>query len=115
MVTRKEKAFCVLQFSKKESAITVQRAFRINFGCQPQNDNSILRWYHQFETTGCFCKGKSTGRPRLKLVTNGLRVPPLPADLSDIRHRMEADVVRIASDTLKKFGMNLPIDFICAV
>ncbi|GFX18749.1 uncharacterized protein TNCV_3019071 [Trichonephila clavipes] len=29
-------------------------------------------------------------------------VPRLPADLSDLRHRMEADVARISSDTLKK-------------
>ncbi|GFU21889.1 DUF4817 domain-containing protein [Trichonephila clavipes] len=28
-------------------------------------------------------------------------VPALPADLSDLRHRMEADVARISSDTLK--------------
>ncbi|GFX98398.1 uncharacterized protein TNCV_4001671 [Trichonephila clavipes] len=42
MVTSKQKAFCVLQFAKTESAITVQRAFRIKFGCQPPNDNNIL-------------------------------------------------------------------------
>ncbi|GFV37667.1 DUF4817 domain-containing protein [Trichonephila clavipes] len=59
---------CVRNFTKTGSAITVQRAFRIKFGCQPPNDNNILRWYHQFETTGCLCKGKSTGRPRLSLV-----------------------------------------------
>ncbi|GFV67700.1 DUF4817 domain-containing protein [Trichonephila clavipes] len=29
-------------------------------------------------------------------------VSPLPADLSDLRHRMEADVSRISSDTRKK-------------
>ncbi|GFW09426.1 DUF4817 domain-containing protein [Trichonephila clavipes] len=29
-------------------------------------------------------------------------VPPLPSDLSDLRHRMEADVGRISSGTLKK-------------
>ncbi|GFW79523.1 DUF4817 domain-containing protein [Trichonephila clavipes] len=64
MTTSKQRMFCVLRLTKAESAITVQRAFRIKFGCQPPNDN-ILRWYHQFETTGCICKGKSTGRPRL--------------------------------------------------
>ncbi|GFX29286.1 uncharacterized protein TNCV_3218201 [Trichonephila clavipes] len=41
MATSKRKAFCVIQFAKTESAITVVRAFRI-FGCQPPNDN-ILR------------------------------------------------------------------------
>ncbi|GFV54574.1 uncharacterized protein TNCV_955551 [Trichonephila clavipes] len=29
-------------------------------------------------------------------------VPRLPADLSDLRYRMEADVARISSDTLRK-------------
>ncbi|GFV82183.1 adhesion G protein-coupled receptor B2 [Trichonephila clavipes] len=60
MATSKQKAFCVLQFSKTESAINVQRAFRIKFGCHPPNDYNIRRWYHQFETTGCLCKGKNT-------------------------------------------------------
>ncbi|GFS86484.1 uncharacterized protein TNCV_513481 [Trichonephila clavipes] len=61
MATSKQKAFCVLQFAKTESAITEQREFCIKFSCQLPNDNNILRWFHQFETTGCFCKGKSTG------------------------------------------------------
>ncbi|GFW37770.1 uncharacterized protein TNCV_4629751 [Trichonephila clavipes] len=44
MAISKRKAFCVIQFAKTESAITVQRAFLIKFGCQPLND-SILRCY----------------------------------------------------------------------
>ncbi|GFW17336.1 uncharacterized protein TNCV_3905461 [Trichonephila clavipes] len=48
------------KFGKTESAITMQRAFRIKFSCQPPNDNNILRWYHQFETIGCLCKGKKS-------------------------------------------------------
>ncbi|GFU88547.1 uncharacterized protein TNCV_4442241 [Trichonephila clavipes] len=60
IATSKQKAFCVLLFAKTESAITVQRAFHIKFGCQPSNDNNILRWFHQFETTGCLCKGKKS-------------------------------------------------------
>ncbi|GFW69054.1 uncharacterized protein TNCV_2919521 [Trichonephila clavipes] len=31
-----------------------------------------------------------------------VNVPLLPADLSDLRHRMVVDVARISSDTLKK-------------
>ncbi|GFX47012.1 DUF4817 domain-containing protein [Trichonephila clavipes] len=57
MATREQKAFWVLQFAAVESAITVQRAFHIKFGCHPPNDNNILRWYHQFETTVGLCKG----------------------------------------------------------
>ncbi|RZF32102.1 hypothetical protein LSTR_LSTR003965 [Laodelphax striatellus] len=65
MATSEQKAFCVLQFAKTESVVTVQRAFRIKFGCDPPSDNNIRRWFHQFEDTGCLCKGKSTGRPRV--------------------------------------------------
>ncbi|GFT31990.1 DUF4817 domain-containing protein [Trichonephila clavipes] len=65
MSTNEQKAFCVLQFAKTESAINGQRAFRTKFGCQPPDDNNIRSWYHQFVTTGCLCKGKSTGRPSL--------------------------------------------------
>ncbi|PRD30236.1 UNVERIFIED_CONTAM: hypothetical protein NCL1_27026 [Trichonephila clavipes] len=45
MTTSKQKVFSKdkSRFPKSESAITVQRAFRIKFGCQPSNDNNILR------------------------------------------------------------------------
>ena len=65
MATREQKAFCVLQFAKTESVIRVQRAFIIKFHCNPPSDNNIRRWYHQFEDTGCLCKGKSIGRPSM--------------------------------------------------
>lgn len=62
-----QKAFCVLQFARTESVVSVQRAFRTKFGCDPPSDNNIRRWYHQFEDTGCLCKGKSAGRPRVSV------------------------------------------------
>ena len=65
MVTREQKDFCVLQFAETESVIRVQRAFRIKFHCNPPSDSNIRRWYHQFEDTGCLCKGKSNGRPSM--------------------------------------------------
>ncbi|GFY27362.1 DUF4817 domain-containing protein [Trichonephila clavipes] len=43
MTTSKQKVFCVPRLTKTESAITVQRTFRIKFGCQPPTDNNILR------------------------------------------------------------------------
>ena len=64
MVSAQKKAFCVLQFSKTESVITVQRAFCNCFGIDLPLPQNIRRWYHQFEETGCLCKGKSSGRPR---------------------------------------------------
>ena len=33
----------------------VQRQFRIKFGKQPPSDNSIRRWYAQFQEIGCVC------------------------------------------------------------
>ena len=33
----------------------VQRQFRTKFGKQPPSDNSIRRWYAQFQETGCVC------------------------------------------------------------
>ena len=65
MATLEQKAFCVLQFARHESVVSVQRAFRRQFNSDPPSPNSIRRWYHQFQTTGCLCKGKSAGRRRL--------------------------------------------------
>ena len=59
------KIFCVCEFIKTESATAVQRAFRLRFNIQPPTRKSICRWNHQFEQTGCLCKGKSSGRPRV--------------------------------------------------
>jgi len=33
----------------------VQRQFRTKFWKQPSSDNSIRRWYAQFQETGCLC------------------------------------------------------------
>ena len=62
--TREQKASCVLRFAKTESVIRVKRVFCIKFHCNPPSDN-IRRWYHQFEDTGSFCKGNSSGRPSM--------------------------------------------------
>jgi hypothetical protein len=60
-----KRLFCVLKFSTRESVVTVQREFRRRYGTEPPGAQSIRPWYQQFEETGCFCKGKSTGRPRV--------------------------------------------------
>jgi hypothetical protein len=65
MATPEQKAFCVLQFAKHESVVSVQRAFRRQFQSDPPSANSFRRWYQQLQTTGCLCKGKSAGRPRV--------------------------------------------------
>ena len=58
-----EKAFCVPTFHVCRSVRMVQRQFRTEYGKQPPSDNSIRRWYAQFQETGCVCERKSTGRP----------------------------------------------------
>ena len=65
MATAERKAFCLLQFVKHESVVSVQRAFRRQFDSDPPSANSIRRWHQQFQTTGCLCKGKSAGRTRV--------------------------------------------------
>ena len=65
MATLEEKAFCVLLFAKHETVVSVQRAFWRHFNSDPPSPNSIRRCYQQFQTTGCLCKGKSAGRPRV--------------------------------------------------
>ena len=65
MATPVHKSFCVLQLSKFCSILTVQWAFRRRFGMNPPTDKSIRWRYRQFETTGCICKEKSPGRPRV--------------------------------------------------
>jgi hypothetical protein len=58
MATPEQKAFCVLQFVKYKSVVSVQRAFRRQFNSDPPSPNSIRRWYQQFQTRGSFVKEK---------------------------------------------------------
>ena len=39
------KAFCVLEFAKTESIVTVQRRFRIVYHTEPPTDKTIREWY----------------------------------------------------------------------
>jgi len=65
MASHKEKDFCVLGLEVTRSVITVQRDFRARFRKDATHRNNITRWYRQFVVTGCFCKGKRPGRPRV--------------------------------------------------
>ncbi|PNF40249.1 hypothetical protein B7P43_G07078 [Cryptotermes secundus] len=65
MASPQQKAFCVLEFAKTNSVVTVQRAFRRRFGINPPCPKNIRRWFRQFQESGCLCKGKSPGRPRV--------------------------------------------------
>ena len=43
--TVNKKAFCVLEFAKTESIVTVQRGFRIMYHTEPPTDETIREWY----------------------------------------------------------------------
>lgn len=61
--TQVEKAYCVLELAKTNSVTVVQRYFRTKYGKPPPTRQSIYDWYERFESSGCVCKKKSTGRP----------------------------------------------------
>ncbi|KAG8253726.1 hypothetical protein J6590_029299 [Homalodisca vitripennis] len=63
MASVQEKARCVLWFHESRSVITVQRRFRLEYGRNPPSNNSIKRWYRQFEQTGSVQHRKGAGRP----------------------------------------------------
>ena len=56
-----KKAFCVLEFAKTESIVTVQQRFRIIYHTEPPTDKTILEWYMKFQQSGCLCAAKQTG------------------------------------------------------
>jgi len=65
MASQQEKAFCLLRFEAFRSVITVQREFCARFRKDAPCRNNKTRWNRQFVETGCSCKGKSPGRPRV--------------------------------------------------
>jgi hypothetical protein len=77
MALQQEKAICVLRFEVSRSVITVQREFRARFKKDAPHKNNISRRYRQFVETGCLCKGKSPGRPRVSDDYSGHATPGL--------------------------------------
>ena len=61
--TRNKKEFCVLEFAKTESIVTVQRMFRTMYHTEPPTDKTIREWNMKFQQSGCLCAAKRTGRP----------------------------------------------------
>ena len=68
MAIPQQKAFCVLQVESCKSVVTVQCVFHRQFNHDPPNANNIRRLHNQFAMTGCLCKCKSVGRPRVSEV-----------------------------------------------
>jgi len=61
--TPTERSWCVLEFFRCNSFVTVQRAFRRQFERRSPPETSIRRWYEKFRYRGCIChQGKGRGR-----------------------------------------------------
>ncbi|PSN51852.1 hypothetical protein C0J52_04732, partial [Blattella germanica] len=94
------------------SIITVQRNFRTRFHKDLPDPRTIRR----LVTTICLCKGKSPGRPRVPqtpcdfhlwgYVKDSVFVPPLPANIIELRYRIINAIAAIDMDTLHVYGTN---------
>jgi len=63
--TSQQRSWCVLEFHKTNSVVTVQCAFKLKFNVNLPTNKSILKWHRNFIERGCICdqrKGHS-GRP----------------------------------------------------
>ena len=60
---RRKKAFCVLEFAKTESTVTVQRRFRIMYHTEPPTDKTIREWYmNSSRVVACALRNEQTVR-----------------------------------------------------
>jgi len=68
-LTSQQCIWCLLEFHKTNSVVTVQHAFKLKFNVDPPTDKSILRCHRNFTERGCICdqrKGHS-GRPSVSV------------------------------------------------
>ena len=54
-LTSQQRGWCVLEFHKTNSVVTVQRAFKRKFNVDPPTNKSILKWHRNFVERGCIC------------------------------------------------------------
>jgi hypothetical protein len=47
-LTSQQRGWCVLEFHKTNSVVTVQRVLKRKFNVDPPTDKSILKWYRNF-------------------------------------------------------------------
>ena len=57
-----ELSFCVLEYARTSSVVTVQRRFRAEFQKAVPVFNSIKKWYAKFRDEGCLCIAPLPGR-----------------------------------------------------
>jgi len=54
-LTSQQCGWCVLEFHKTNSVVTVQHAFKSKFNVDPPTNKSILKWNRNFIERGCIC------------------------------------------------------------
>ena len=69
----------------------VQRKFCTKFGKQPPSDNTIRRWYAQFQETGCVCTLEL--KERIRTATETITADMLQTAWNELDYRV--DVCRI--------------------
>ena len=60
----REKACCVLEYTRSQSNKTVQHAFVKEFSKQLPTAMRIWKWHTKFKEEGCLCRRKGSGRPK---------------------------------------------------
>jgi len=59
--TVNKEAFCVLEFAKPKSIVTVQQIFWIMYHTEPPTDKTIRVSYMKFQQSACLCSAKRSG------------------------------------------------------
>ena len=59
--TGREKAFCVLEYTRSQSNNTVQHAFVREFSKQSPTAMQIMTWQKKFKEEGYLCRRKGSG------------------------------------------------------
>jgi len=62
--SKREQSFCVLEYPRTSSVVTVQRRFRAEFQKAALVFNSVKKCYAKFRDEGCLCTAPRPGRPR---------------------------------------------------
>ena len=57
-----EQSFCVLEYARTSSVVTVQRRFQAEFQKAASVFNSTKKWYAKFQDEGCLCIAPRPGR-----------------------------------------------------
>jgi hypothetical protein len=108
MDTSQQKAFCVVQFTKTNSAILVQRMFRRRFGIDPPircNDLLLRTCPYAVGLLGRQTSSRATSL--WGYVEGTVYRPPLPHDPQELRQRIITAVTAIEEDLLQNVWQEL--------